>query len=253
MRIAAEIKRLAQRHTRFLNDTWIFIEVTRPELLKRANVLLRSSNRLKWFEVPKDGGATSVHRRNADIGQIYKAQHERGIFENNIIGIVSRTEAFIQECLIVVIREYPQKLKEITDGKGIPIDLFLEHDDRSTLLERFVAGRCQALMFGKPSDYLEAAAKVLSIEINRDVVADYIEIKASRDIVVHNLGNINQMYVDKAGRRARGRVGNPLELDQEYFRFVVDVVKGLTTSIATAVKEKYSRRPARVRDRVARE
>ena len=31
-------------------------------------------------------------------------------------------------------------------------------------------------------------------------MSDYIEIKASRDIIVHNLGEINKLYLDKACR-----------------------------------------------------
>ena len=59
-------------------------------------------------------------------------------------------------------------------------------------------------MFAKPKDYIDAFRKILSINLNDDLVSDYIEIKASRDIIVHNLGEINKLYIDKAGSKARG-------------------------------------------------
>lgn len=243
-RLIEVINRLEVRHNRFLNDTWIFVEEARPNLKIKANELRRDdSKRKKEFDVPRDGKDTFVTRTSKEISEIYLAQHDRGVFESNIIGIVSRTEAFIQECLIAVIREYPKKLSVIAGGSGIPIDLFLEHEDREALLERFIAGRCQGLMFGKPTDYLDAAAKVLGIENDPNIVDDYIEIKASRDIIVHNSGAINRLYVDKAGPKRRGKTGEALKVDYQYFRSVIEVVKRLSRHISDSVEVTYGPQP----------
>ncbi len=44
------------------------------------------------------------------------------------------------------------------------------------------------------------------------------EIKASRDILVHNKGIVNATYVSKAGSRARFRDGERLEIPERYHR-----------------------------------
>ena len=81
------------------------------------------------------------------------------------MSIVSRTEAFLLECLNIAIAEYPKKLTALADRAGVPVDLFLEHEDREVVLERYVASRCEALMFAKPKDYLDTFQKVISIEL----------------------------------------------------------------------------------------
>ena len=146
---------------------------------------------------------------------------------------------FFLKCLVIVICHHPKKLSIIADKAGIPVDLFLEHESRNDLLERYVAVRCEALMFGKPAEYLDKTAKILSIEIDDDLIKDYIEIKASRDIIVHNLGEINRLYVDKAGEKARGAVGDELVINGAYFKKVLVTAKTLSGAIQREVEKVY--------------
>lgn len=236
-------KAVYKRHIRlfrYLNDTWIFTKLMRPELKIRAETLAASKSKAKRrYTVPKKGKTVESRRRDSDIAQIYQAQFDRGIFETNIVAMVSRVEAFIQECLVVVICHHPKKLSIIGDKAGIPLDLFLEHEGRDELLERYVALRCEGLMFGKPVEYLDKVEKVLSIQIDDDLKKDYIEIKASRDIIVHNLGEINRLYVDKAGEKARGSAGDELVVNGAYFRHVLITAKTLSGAIQRQVEKAY--------------
>lgn len=225
---------------RYLNDTWILTGLMRPELKRRAETLAASTSKVKRrYTVPKKGRIVESRRRDSDIAQIYQSQFDRGIFETNIVAMVSRVEAFIQECLVIVICHHPKKLSIIADKSGIPLDLFLEHESRDDLLERYVALRCEGLMFGKPAEYLDKVERILSIQIDDDLKKDYIEIKASRDIIVHNLGEINRLYVDKAGEKARGAVGDELVVNRTYFRHVLVTAKTLSGAIQREVEKAY--------------
>ncbi len=238
--ISIAIYRRHIRLFRYLNDTWILTQLMRPELKSRAETLAASTSKAKRrYSVPKRGGIVQSRRRDSEIAQIYQAQFDRGMFETNIVAIVSRVEAFVQECLVIVISHHPGKLSIIADKEGIPIDLFLEHKSRDDLLERYVALRCEGLMFGKPAEYLDKAAKILSIEIDDDLIKDYIEIKASRDIIVHNLGEINRLYVDKAAEKARGAVGDELVVNRTYFKHVLVTAKTLSGAIQREVEKVY--------------
>jgi hypothetical protein len=224
---------------RYLNDAWIFTELMRPELKRRADELRNSKSKLKRkYPVPKRDKSVTSMRRDSDVGQVFQAQYERGIFETHIISIVSRVEAFIQECLIIAIRDQPRKLGILGD-KGIPLELFLEHASHDDLLESFIALRCQDLMFGKPAEYLAKVLKVLSIEIGDDILQAYIEMKASRDVIIHNQGEINQLYVDKAGDKKRGAVGDELIVDADYFEDVIKNAKRLSGAIQRKTELKY--------------
>jgi hypothetical protein len=236
-------KAIYTRHIRLyrlLNDSWIFTELLRPDLKKRAETLRASKSKVKRsYEVPKRNSTVHSKRRDEDIGLMFHAQHERGIFETNIVSLVSRTEAFIQDSLAIVATAYPQKLSVLADKGGIPLDLFLEHEEREDVIRRFVAMKCEGLMFGKPSEYLEKAAKVLTIELDADLVKAFIEIKASRDIIIHNSGRINKLYTEKAGDQRRGEDGEELVIDRAYFRHVIVTLKKLAGQIQSRTEEKY--------------
>jgi hypothetical protein len=225
---------------RYLNDAWIFTKLIRPSLKERAEDLRASRSRAKKpYPVPKKGKIVDSMRRDEDIGQIFWAQYERGVFESNIVNIVSRIEAFIQECLVIAILQHPEKLGVLAEKSGIPVDMFLDYEDRDELLARYVASRCEGLMFSKPSEYLAKACKVLAIELRKDTIDDYIEIKASRDIIIHSSGEINKQYVEKAGSKARGDVGDELVIDQAYFKHVLITAKVLSGEIQSKVEAVY--------------
>lgn len=236
-------KAIYTRHIRLyrlLNDAWIFTELLRPDLKKRAEILRNSKSKAKKpYQVPKRDGTVVSRRRDEDIGLIFHAQHERGIFETNIVSLVSRTEAFIQDSLVIVATAQPLKLSVLSDKGGIPLDLFLAYEEREDVIRRFVVMKCEGLMFGKPAEYLDKAAKVLSIEMDTDVVKAFIEIKASRDIIIHNSGRINKLYIEKAGDKRRGEDGEELVVDRAYFRHVVVTLKKLSGGIQSKIEEKY--------------
>lgn len=244
-------KEIYKKHIRLfrhLNDSWIFMELIRPGF-ERAAKKLRATKDLdkKTYKVPKEDGKSkddqiemiNSFRRDEEVGGLYYYQYNYGLFETNIISAISRTEAFIQDCLVIVINSFPRKLSILADKSGIPLDLFLGHDRREDIINRYVALKCEGLMFAKPSEYIEKLKKVLDIEIDDDLILDYIEIKASRDIIIHNNGKINELYVNKAGKKARGAVGNNLKVDYEYFRHVIAKLKRLSGIIQRETEKVY--------------
>lgn len=236
-------KAIYRRHLnliRYLNDAWIFTDLLRPELKERARKLRASKSKAKKpYVVPKRGSSVVSKRRDEDIGHVFMAQHDRGIFETHIVSMVSRTEAYLQDAVSIVACAYPKKLSILADKGGIPLDLFLESEERDDVIRRFVALRCEGLMFGKPADYLDKTAKVLAIELDVGIVSDFIEIKASRDIIIHNSGRINKLYVEKAGEQRRGEAGDELEIDRDYFKHVLTTLKMLSGSIQSKIEDVY--------------
>ncbi|SFH66892.1 hypothetical protein SAMN05216525_101182 [Bradyrhizobium sp. Gha] len=239
-RVSEAIYRHHIRLFRFLNDAWIFTTLMRPLLKEKGDALIGSKSKAKKeYPVPKKDRTVSSRRRDEDVGALFLAQHGRGIYDTNIISIISRVEAFIQDCMFEAVKQYPEKLAIIGGKSGIPLDLYLKHEDRDDLLEVFIALRCQDLMFGKPSEYLAKAAEVLSIQLKPDVIATYVEMKASRDLIIHNGGRINQLYLDKAGRKARGEIDDELDIDEDYFEEVIVNAKALSGTIQRETEKKY--------------
>jgi hypothetical protein len=236
--VAQEIKDLQMGLQRHLNDVWILTSRLRTHLEKEADKLRASGTEASYL-IPstRKKGIALTRRESVDLTKLYEAQHKRGIFETNLISVVSRTEAFIQDCLAVMLVEYPAKMTLLSKD-GIPLDLFLQTEDKSEVITRYVALKCEGLMYGKPKDYLNKFGECLDIDLAADHVNSFIEIKATRDIIIHNNGKINKSYVDKAGAKKRGKVGDMLPIDHDYFRSSIISLKAFSMDVRAKMDAK---------------
>ncbi len=236
-------KQIYRKHLalyKHINNAWIFSELLKPDLEEKSKKLCNStSSAKKPYKTPKKLGWVNNKRRDKEIGALFQSQLDRGMYETNIVSLVSRVEAFIQDCISIVACAHPQKLKILADKGGVPVDLVLENENRDDLIKRFVAIKCEGLMFSKPKEYLDKASKVISIELDSETIENYIEIKASRDLVIHGYGKMNAIYLEKAGRKARGALGETLEVDREYFRNVIVKLKALSAEFQKQTEAKY--------------
>ena len=69
------------------------------------------------------------------------------------------------------------------------------------------------------------------------------EIKASRDILVHNKGVVNATYLAKAGKRARHKDGEPLEIPEQYHRASWETINKVVRDLAAAAIAKVRHAP----------
>jgi hypothetical protein len=60
------------------------------------------------------------------------------------------------------------------------------------------------------------------------------EAKASRDILAHNRGLVNETYIQEAGARARYAVGQRLEIPEPYLRDTWQLIRDIVGGLATA-------------------
>lgn len=67
----------------------------------------------------------------------------------------------------------------------------------------------------------------------------YIELKATRDILVHNDGVINAVYTRKAGNNSRGSEKTKIVIDAEYFEGSIRTLKNITSAIYRGLLKKY--------------
>jgi hypothetical protein len=61
------------------------------------------------------------------------------------------------------------------------------------------------LFYASPNDYFKYLGDTIQIRLEEDLVLTYVEIKATRDLVIHNKGRINSIYIQKSGVKARSK------------------------------------------------
>lgn len=81
-------------------------------------------------------------------------------------------------------------------------------------------------------EYIEKLAKLGCP--SPDEIERIAEIKATRDILVHNRGIANAIYLEKSADLARFAVGERVEVSEHYHRESWQLVKQVITDVANA-------------------
>ena len=71
-----------------------------------------------------------------------------------------------------------------------------------------------------------------------DEIHRLAEIKALRDILVHNKGIANEIYIEKSMGEARFNVGDLLEIPEQYHRESWQLIKQVISDISDAAIKK---------------
>lgn len=134
---------------------------------------------------------------------------------NGLGQLVTITEALLGDIVRNVIVRYPQKLGA---KRAIQLQAVLEAQSLEEVHLRATDALLNELSYKSPAEFSEALDNLLSINLLEcPAFHKYIELKATRDIHVHNRGIVNETYVKKAGSHSRARIGQSLPVDIPYF------------------------------------
>jgi hypothetical protein len=155
-------------------------------------------------------------------------QHFVSLFEDFFFGLLRQW-----------IAAYPDSLS----GKQVKIGAVLKAPDKAAIILTVVDKELNDLKYERVADWF--ARLELLAELGCPTTAEIeklAEIKASRDILVHNHGVVNAIYVGKAGRWARYHDGERLEIPEQYHRDSWETIKKVVheLSAAAAAKARHS-------------
>jgi len=100
--------------------------------------------------------------------------------------------------------------------------------------------RLHAVSYARPADYLRFLQHVAHITTNDDAFAEYVEIKATRDIIVHSAGIANSIYTTKVGPKARVDAGVRPPMDADYFDHCVATVKRISVIVKEDIEQHFT-------------
>jgi hypothetical protein len=233
------------RTIKALNNTHVLTSLTGKSLRALHRTISRGEEEPEQeYEVPSSGGETiALSRDRVEIMRLLSTAFISGIHEQAIIAAVALTEAYLQRTLKTVLRWFPQKLKQNISGertdKTVSLDVILSSKNRNQIVSKIINKQLQGIFYGAPSRYFEYIEAVLSIELPATLKEKFIEIKATRDLIVHNSGKVNETYLEKAGKLARGENGEKLPMDAVYFAGTVANLKKLVIVLDKQVLGKY--------------
>lgn len=134
---------------------------------------------------------------------------------NGVYQLVIIIEATISDLLRMIILKYPQK---IGSKRSIKSNVVLSCSCIEELHMKTADSILNELAYKSPKEFAEEYKDFTSINLFEfPAYHKYIEIKATRDIYIHNLGIVNELYIGKTGSHAREKVGRKLPVTAQYF------------------------------------
>jgi hypothetical protein len=241
--LARKIYSLQIKIVRDLNDAHIFLEQAQPLLIEARDRYERSSSRSdRRYYVPSIDRVKFAKRKDVELKEIYERYTSTGLFESFLVRSLSQFESFLAELLITFLEHYPQRITEVVQGvtacPGVSAKDLMAAQNKEELVRRVLADHVSTVFRQRPSVYMAYVSKVLSVK-NDPSFANYFEIAATRDLVVHNNGIVNALYLEKAGDKARGALGEKIAVDEDYFSSALAKLKKVSGAIKRDVEKKY--------------
>jgi hypothetical protein len=152
---------------------------------------------------------------------------------------------FLTELLSLAYRTRPamllSRLRDVESGRGreqesVPLELVLEHGSLEELVEALVERRVTALAYRSVRDlqtYLDSQLGLTLFDAEADL-ARAVELVEQRNLITHNRGIINRLFLSRVPNSAAYKFGSQLVLNTDA---VFDGVEFLA-SIATAIDER---------------
>jgi hypothetical protein len=156
------------------------------------------------------------------------------------INLVSEVEHFFASAVSAALRMYPEKMGAHT-FKLIEI---ISATSRDELVDRAARAVLNDMMYEKPHDYIKRLGEVLSIDVKGLETSwpDFVELKARRDLGVHNNWIVNEIYLRKL-REAKidnsHRIGEQVIPDFGYMSQAMDACHQLIETMANLLGEKW--------------
>lgn len=134
---------------------------------------------------------------------------------NGLVQLVTIIEAMLGDVIRAIVLKYPHKLGS---KRTMSLQAILESTSIEEVHLRATDALLNDLSYKTPSEFAEQAESLLSINLLEcPAFHKYMEIKASRDIFIHNRGIANEIYERKTGSHMRAKSGMNLPADTVYF------------------------------------
>lgn len=132
-----------------------------------------------------------------------------------IYGLVTTMESMFGDLIKIICAKYPQKL----GGKRtISLESIVSCENIEDVRMACINDLLNDLSYKSPRDFAQQAESIMSIKLLEiPEYHKYIELKATRDVHIHNDGIANTIYAKKVESHARVQVGTDLPVTNQYF------------------------------------
>lgn len=134
---------------------------------------------------------------------------------NGIYQLVTIIETLLGDILKETLKEYPVK---ISNKRKLDAEVVLEASSLDEIKSAIINSIINELAYKSPREFAEEFNKYINVNLlEKPAFHRYIELKATRDVYIHNSGIASNIYIGKADTLARVKSGTLLPVDIQYF------------------------------------
>ena len=141
------------------------------------------------------------------------------LIDLSFLHCVSIFEWYLFDLLEALLKLRPE---HIGSKKQLELSIVFDSADKSEIIEKIIDAELNKLKYQNVIEWMVYLNKIVKIKYPSDSdIKKLAEIKASRDIIVHNNYIVNDVYLRKSGKCARFKLGGKLNVNEkEYFNLV---------------------------------
>ncbi|MCK5321434.1 hypothetical protein KAJ38_02550 [Candidatus Pacearchaeota archaeon] len=204
-----------------MNDTLVFLGQVKLILEEKKWEYETSRNNEDKKYYITDIKDKFAQRTEEELKSIYDKFLSRELYESFFVTLISKFEDFLESCLLIILKEHPDRILLNSEGidtsKNIDFEDILKSEDKEEIIERTISKKLATIFYAKPEQYMKYFMNITRFGIPKEVVGQFIELKATRDIIIHNKSIINNAYLEKAKQYPRGNINEKIIFDKGYF------------------------------------
>lgn len=246
--LRSAVKKLHFKLLRQVNDTHIFAQqvITLLEEAKRKYAESPERADRKYYVPSVSSGKKAVKRTDEELRRVYDRFVKREFYENLIVAAVSHCESYLFDVVREIFRSYPEKINVNSKGmdhldRDVPLKLLLEVGSLEEAIDQVIEARVVSISYASPRVYLSFLSHLIQVDTNDKAFSAYVEIKATRDLLVHGNGIVNGIYLDKSGSFARGKAGEEIRIDCDYFDHCIGALRRVSFLTNKGVESTFRR------------
>lgn len=113
------------------------------------------------------------------------------------------------------------------------------NNSKEEMIEKIIDQKVDNLFYASPKKQLEYLDGALGITICEDSWYKWIEYKARRDVIIHNNGIINDVYLSKVNGYGKFINGDEVFFDKKEFSDIVSTLKAIIGEIDRLIRIEY--------------
>jgi|GEM_PF-2004815 len=191
------------------------------------------------IELPSvNGSEITKERQKGKVSDILKKAMRYDIFASSIVSSVTVVESYLESVIKRLYLKHPNKLtisltkEDKEEEKNISIKSILNATSLEDLYKEVIDKKILRIMYLSPKEYFMSIKKTFGFNLEDELVDTFIEIKATRDLIVHSGGRVNSYYINKSGVKCRVTdTKQIIPLDIDYLLCSMVCMKKLITEI----------------------